>query len=448
MADAPQSPKSKPVKMQELGESGTKIFYGIISGEEYNIELTGKLALLAFDQMRRSDASTRAALTAIKMPIKRIQWYVEPASSDPLDQEIATFVQHNLFDILRFRTILTEILTHLDFGYSVHEKVYGFDQVEGKDRIVLKKLAYRKQTSILRWIQSDLTPGITQWTPDGKSIDIPLNKLVVFTNDQEGDNFEGMSVLRAAYKHWYYKDKLYQIDAVGHERQALGTVKIHTPQSPDQKQLKAAEAAARNLRANEQSYLVEPDGWDIGFMDMKAGTLKNIEPSITHHDRQILKSVMAQFLDLGASRASGARAVGDTQSKLFDQSVQAVAETIADTMNLYVIRDLVDLNFNVTDYPKIVPSDVSTDSLTDLAAAITQFTAAGFITPTEEDEAHVRDLVRFPKLPEQTVEEDDSDTADTPKKDVAPTKDKTVMEAHRLHASLNGRLYGDQARAA
>jgi phage gp29-like protein len=454
MADSSQLPKRKDVKLQELGESGTRIFYGIISGEEYNYELAGKVGLWTYDKMRRSDGSVKAALTAIKNPVKSVEWFIEPASADPADIEVADFVKHNIMEILRFKTMLGEILTHLEFGYSVHEKVYEYQPVLGKDRIVLSKLAFRKQTTILRWEQEDHTPGITQWTPDGKSISIPLNKIVVFTNEQEGDNYEGQSILRAAYKHWYYKDKMYQIDAIGHERQALGVVKIERPANADDTQKKAAQAAARNLRANEEAFIEQPTGWNIDFMDMKGGTLKDIEPSIDHHDREISKSVLAQFLDLGAGRnASGSRAVGQTHSELFEESVQSIVDTIADTFNQYVIRDLVDLNFNVAEYPRLKTGDISSESLTDLATAVTQFVTAGLLTPTREDEEHVRSLLTFPDMPDDTEEEGDPGESDPkldPVEDPGDVKniDPAVKQAMRLHASLTKRLYDDTARAA
>lgn len=455
MADSPKKAKSKPVRLQELGESGTRIFYGIISGEEYNPDLQGKQGLAEWDNMRRSDASTKAALTAVKNPIKAVEWPVEPASNDPKDVEIAGFVEHNLKDILRFKTLLGEILTHLDFGFSVHEKVYDYQVVEGKDRIVLSKLAFRKQTTILRWEQSDHKPGVTQWTPDGKSINLPLNKIVVFTNEQEGDNYEGQSILRAAYKHWYYKDKMYQIDAVGHERQALGVVDIAYPTGAVEKDIKQAESAARNLRANEEGFISHRDDWQIGFMDMKGGTLKDIEPSIEHHDNQIVKSVLAQFLNLGTTK-NGSRAVGETHADLFEQSVQSVASTIADTINRYVIKDLVDLNFNVTDYPKLRAGDISSEGLDTIATVVAQFVSAGLITPTEQDEAHVRKLISFPELEDETADDDDeSTTTGKPKtdpvedeEDMPETQDKAVKQAHRLHAAITKRLYDTESHAA
>jgi len=43
-----------------------------------------------------------------------------------------------------------------------------------------------------------------------------------FTNGKEGENWEGVSLLRPAYKPWFMKSTLEKIDAIAHERQSLG----------------------------------------------------------------------------------------------------------------------------------------------------------------------------------------------------------------------------------
>ena len=444
--------KSTSVSGPEIGESGVQILSGIITGEEYNRTLSGRKAIAIWDEMRRSDATVGASLRAVKLPIKSVKWFTTAASDDPADIEIDDFVQWNLFERLKFKAILGEVLTHLEFGFSVHEMVFGMELVNGVERIVLQKFAFRKQTTILYWNAGEGVPGVTQWTPSGGSHQIPLEKIIVFTNEQEGENYEGRSILRAAYKHWFYKDKLYQIDAVGHERQALGVVKIKYPQGATDTARKAAKNAAANLRANEEAYIEEPQGWDINFMDMKSGTLKDVQPSIDHHDRQITKNVLAQFLELGSKGGSGSRAVSQDHSKLFDQASEAVAEYIADTFG-YVIKTLVDLNFNVTDYPKMSVGKVGDEKISELSDALTKFETAGFIHPTPEDEAYVRSITGFPEMSqdeEQTIEDEADPKDDEGAQDIKDdTKLKADVEkARKLHASITRQLYGDTQRAA
>ncbi|TFB85839.1 DUF935 family protein [Cryobacterium algoricola] len=435
----------------EIGDTGVQIFNGIITGEEYNPDLSGKRGIKIWNEMRDGDASVKASLKAINEPIKALPWFITPASNEQVDLDAAELAERVIFTVLRFKTSLGEILTCLPFGHSVQEKVLGVVELDGVERVVFTKLSFRKQISISSWETLEHTPGITQITSGGKFKSIPLENLVVYTNEQEGDNYAGKSILRPAYKHWFYKDKIYQIDAIGSERQSLGVVKIKHPKNATPKELNAAHDAARNLRANEEAFIDEPDGWDINFMDMQAKTLKDNEPSINHHDRQIAKNVLATFMDLGATSGSGSRAVGGTQMQLFEMAVQSVADTIADTFNQYVMKDLIDLNFNVTDYPKLTPGRVTKENLPEIAAAFKVFVDAGAITPTEEDEAHIRNLIRFPDMPDGGQAEKTSVKKTTPKKqpgDNGDTTNEALTKAKQAHAELTRVLYGDATRAA
>lgn len=440
--------KSKSIKVTgpEIGESGVQIFSGIITGEEYNRKLSGPRSIAIWDEMRRSDATVGASLRAVKLPIKSAKWFTNAASDETQDVEINEFVKWNFFERLKWKSILGEVLTHLDFGFSVHEMVFGMEMVNGVERIVLQKIAYRKQTTITKWEAEAGVPGVTQTLTTGKVNHIPLNKIIVFTNEQEGDNYEGRSILRAAYKHWFYKDKYYQIDAIGAERQALGVVKIKYPSGATDKQRNAAKSAAANLRANEESYIEEPNGWDINFMDMGAASLKDIQPSIDHHDRQITKNVLAQFLELGSKGGSGSRATSEDHSKLFDLASEAVAETIADVF-AYAIKTLVDLNFTVTDYPKMTVGKIGDEKVGELADSVTKFEGAGLLTVSDEDEAHVRSLLGFPEMSDDTGDRPQKTSTAKDSKSAKDIKDE-VKAAQKLHASITRRLYDDTRRAA
>lgn len=450
MASNQNRKRTTAVTGPESGESGVQIFNGVITGEEYNYKLTGRSAIAIWDEMRRSDATVGSSLRAIKLPIKSAKWFITSASEDDLDIQIRDFVDWNMFTRLKWKTILGEILTHLEFGFSVHEMVFGVEEVDGLLRVVLTKIGFRKQTTITSWEAGKGIPGVTQSLGDGTTRLIPLNKLIVFTNEQEGDNYEGRSILRAAYKHWYYKDKLYQIDAVGAERQALGVVEIIYPKGANDKAKNDAKAVAMNLRANESAYVDHAEDWTMQFMDMKAGSLKDMEPSINHHDRQISKNVLAQFLEIGAQGSSGTRSTSEDHSKLFDQAGDSVAEYIANIMG-YAIKTLVDLNFNVTDYPKMEVGKIGEENLKDLAETVSKFEASGLLTISDEDEAHVRNLISFPeksddveRTPKKKEEAKNQDDADDIKDDDLKA---SVAQATKLHASITEHLYGDKTRS-
>lgn len=89
-------------------------------------------------------------------------------------------------------------------------------------------------------------------------VDIPSERLVRFTFRQEGDNYEGVSLLRSAYKHRRYKDQLYKFDAVKHERQSVGIPVIYPASGAKDTDLDIAQDIVENIRANESGGIIMP----------------------------------------------------------------------------------------------------------------------------------------------------------------------------------------------
>jgi len=389
---------------KEIGQSGTAIYKGIITLEEYNAKMRGKAGLRIMDTMRRSDATVRATLQVCKLPILSTKWYIRPASDDEADQKHARHIERELFKRnVVWHDFLRECMSFFDFGHSVAEKVLELTDFEGEQLIGIKKIAFRKQTTIQQWELSDGKPGIKQLLYNGTMVEIPMPKLIVFTHDKEGDNYEGVSLLRYAYKHWDIKDKLDRINAVALEKMAVGVPVIKKPADADQADLIKAREAMRQFRANEEGYQEIPVGWELEMLDMKGNSTRDVIPSIQYHDRQITMSVLAQFLTLGASDASGSRAVSSDHSKLFMLSEEAVAKNIQQTIQDQLIKPLCDMNFSdmKNGYPTLEFARIGDEDLTVMADAVSKFIAVGALTPDPESEEYIRGVLHLPDMPEE-----------------------------------------------
>jgi 2'-5' RNA ligase/phage gp29-like protein len=446
----PKPPAKDKMQTGELGQSGTIINYGQISGEEYNPDLLGYRKFQKYNEMRLGNASISTSLEAVKLPIISARYTVKPASDDPIDVEIAEKLDFNLFTHLDWKQVVRESLTYLDFGFSVQEEVYEAGEIRGTTMIILDKLGFRKQTTIEKFETQDHQAGVTQATANGHTASIPMNKLLLLSHKREGDNYEGVSLLRTAYANWYYVTTYYKIDAVGYERQALGVVDIEYPNGSDPKSIEALENAARNIRANGQSFISRPAGYNVGWMDMKAGTLKDPTGAIDHHIREIAKNVMAQFLEIGSKGSSGAYSSSQTQYELFILAVQAVADAFVDAFNRQVVKTWVDLNYNVTEYPKLQVTRIGDENMEAMVKSISLLVEAGVLTPTDEDEAFFRDKLDLPELPDELMGQDrNKKPVDTPvppvddpeldKGDVKKTKVKASAHPQSLNAQISSR---------
>lgn len=403
----PSLPLNRSFPRKAIGDSGTRGIRGIIT-EEYNSQLQGIQGIKVFDEMRKSDGTVRAALLAMTLPVVRAKWFINPATEDQNDKDVANFCEHALFDWLdtSWDDIVRQALLSVPFGVMVFEKVYGVKDHEGKSYITINKLAPRLPKSIQQWELPDKTFGIQQIRQDGQVALIPGSKLLIFVNEREGNNWWGNSMIRPAYKHWYYKNKFYQIDAMAFERQGMGVPMIKMPAGYTESDEAKAAQAAQNLRANESAFLLLPDGYSAEFMDMGSGTTRDPQNSINHHNKQILQSCLAQFLELGAASGGGSRALSEDHSTLFLKAVEALANNIISVINNGLIPELVDFNFDgVTVYPKLDYSGITKSDVAALGTAYSQLVTAGGITPTDADQQYLRAMMG---LPARTQDEMDS----------------------------------------
>lgn len=379
---------------------------GIIVNDDYNSKLTGRQGVDVFKQMKDGDATVNSGILAVTLPILSAHWWIEAASESREDKRIAEFVESEVMGEEGSRTwqeTLSEVLDYLWFGRMPFEIVWEFreDPMFDRPMIGLRKLARRDPATITAWKLKNGEPGVIQTTVNG-SFEIPMEKMLVFVNQKRGDNWEGKSLLRSAYKHWYIKDKLYLIDAISAERQGLGVPKGKVPTGAKPADKDKLEEVLQNLRANEKGYALLEGDLDIEFMDMKAGTVKNLLPTIQHHDRAILLNILAQFLALG-STSVGSFALSNDQSRLFILCLESIADYARGIFNRHLIKKMVDYNFDVSKYPQLKYEKIGNVDHNILTTSLQRAVQTGMLTPQEEDEEYLRSVMDLPEKNKSTA---------------------------------------------
>jgi hypothetical protein len=455
----------------ELGQSGTVIQQGIITQEEYNQNLVGIRANQKYEIMRRSDSTVRSALQVVKLPIQSAKYDIEAVKDDdgvvtPEDQEKADYIKRELFNRnINFEKFIKAALTQFDFGYSVFEKVYELTEFNGSPRIGLKKLASRKQLTIVSWETEDGNEGITQLTRNGHRASIPRDKLVIFTHDQEGDNYEGVSLLRYVYKEWDIKDKLTIVNAIALEKLGVGVpiVRARDGETMTTSDENDAIDALSNMRANQKSYLKIPKTATVEMLDLKGNTTKDVLPTIIYLDGRIMTAILARFMELGGSSGTGAEALSKDLSSLFMKSEEAVVKDMVATIFEDVIKQLCDFNYSDMSggYPKLTFGSIADDDTIALATAIGGLVSAGAFTPDPELENDLRGRFKVPLLSKEAMKrydeptpEDETKTTNTKKATDNPASDKkqtdqlekdkevtaSLESARQLRSNLSGLL--------
>jgi hypothetical protein len=399
--------------LQELGYTSMSPWTAW-TREEMIPELRNKQGIRKYYDMKRNDGAVRGSLRLLKTPIQAAHWFIEPASDSALDKNIAEFVEDCLFRKMNvdWSQVLDDVLLMFDYGYMVFEKVYDFD-LDGK--LILKKLAPRHPLDIQEWVFDDHggPSGIVMepFVPYGnKYIQtapsdqfgiiaslgqfIPINKLAIFSVEPEAGDLRGISVLRSAYKHWYYKDTLYKIDAIQKERHGIGVPVIKLPPGFTTDDKKLADELGRNLRTNDRAHIVVPANWEIMFAVLGGQPVSCIE-SINHHNGEILLNVLATFIGDAKAR--------DVSADMFLKSTRYLANGISNIFNKHIIQQLVDLNFKRGKYPRIRARRIGEwDDLRTLSFAVRNFVGAGLITPDDVLEASLREESDLPKMDKAT----------------------------------------------
>lgn len=386
--------------MSEIGGTGSSM-WGNYLREEYNPELRGNLGLQIYDKMRRGDGQIRMALRTVKTPVLAARWYVDPSSPSKRDVKIAEELSKNLFRDMTasWPLLLTEALNFLDFGWYAFEKVWAIRD----DKVVLRKLAPRHPLDFEEW-EEDEHGGPTSmrfYAPNGaaESVSIPIEKMVVFTFDKEAGNMEGISILRSAYKHWYFKEQLYKIDAIQKERHGIGIPVIKLPPGFSPSDKTKAEELGRNLRTNEKAHIVLPPMWDIAMLKLE-GQPVDCMTSIEHHNKMILSNILASFM--GEDGDSG-----ESKQDMFLKGTRFIADIIRDAFNKWVFPELVRYNYG----PNVEPPELKVRRIGEtvdwrtLSFTLRNLVGAKIITVDEKLEDWIRDEVDAPRRDPNSVRE-------------------------------------------
>ena len=296
-----------------------------------------------------------------------------------------------------------------EFGFSIIEKVY-----EPREWAPKRQMANRRQMVMLKKLSPRPTPtvkeikyddnggpvGIVQSAvrKDGKpeDVEIPINKLIIFANNRKGGNLEGKSILRSAYRHWYFKDNLYNIDGIQKERHGMGFPVVELPPGYNDADKDAAYELVRNIRTNERGGAVLPPGFILRFADLP-GQPVDVLKSIEHHNGMIMLNTMTQFLLLGLEGSGGGRATSGSHQDMFTKSLRHVANLICDTINLYCIPQLVSFNFQSDKFPRLQVRNIGeTKDLQQWASAVANLMARNAVTPDIDTEQWVRSVLDAP----------------------------------------------------
>ena len=396
----------RQISSQEIGSISRSLF-NRLSDTEYLSLLTWPNSTYIYDKMRRSDAQVQALLHALELPIRSTRWYVEPWNkNNPKDVQIAEFIEENLFSgppkgmTVHWDDFLRLALLMLPFGFSAFEKVY---EVDTHGYAKWRKFAERPHETIkdFKYDERGGPLHVEQYVAGASFVEIPMDSSLIFTHRKEGGRLHGISVLRAAYKHWFIKDFLLKITNIGIEKNHVGTPVVNLPESLNEGDKEVAEKITRNLRSGEDAGVVLPHGFELDMFEGKRVAIE-VLPYIRYQDEMIAKAGLAQFLQAGTGNV-GSFALAKDQSDFFLMALNAQVKYFCDVINSYAIPQLVDLNWDVEGYPYLKHDNVGGRNTDGIIKGTKELVGGSIILPDQGLEEFMRDLLGLPEIDKKTT---------------------------------------------
>ena len=281
----------------------------------------------------------------------------------------------------------------------------------GVSGIVYNDFHHRPAWTVYRFDQSPENPAqmraIQQWLPPSDAgptgfREIPANRLLRFTYEQEGADFTGMSRLRSAYGCWKSKLTFMTLNAIRHERMAVGTPSLTMPEDVGEDEVVVAENILAQMRSHEEGYILLPFGYDFKWSESSAGAGTDIEEAIDQCNRDIYINVHSGFMFLGVGSASGSFALAANQRAMFNLSLEGDARFFCDALNKgsdgwSVVRRLVDLNYGPNfPAPSLIARNLPTRDWTELLPVAFNQIQAGGLVPDKAYRDFVREVLFLP----------------------------------------------------
>lgn len=205
------------------------------------------------------------------------------------------------------------------------------------------------------------------------------------------------SILRSAYRPWYFKRRIEEYEAIGVERNLAGMPIAYVPYqwmsayaTPEESgALDEVKRIVRNVRNDEQAGLVFPTIIDpetkqplFKFELVSTGTgssskVQDTDKIIGRYDQRIAMVALVDFILLG-HESVGSKSLADTKADLFTTALEAWLDVIADIFNTYAIPRLIQMNGeDPAMSPRLAFGKLARVSLMEISQLLTAMAGAG-----------------------------------------------------------------------
>ncbi len=226
--------------------------------EPYNPDdlVTKKGGLDIYEKMGYDD-QVKAVLTMKKQAILSSGYKIEPAGEEKQYKEQADFITWNFEEGIKgnFTDGLYEILSALDYGFSVTEKLYcNIPKGDYADKIGLYQLKTRPPQSFMFPLDEKGNLKYIRQNTDHGSVNLPPQKFILYSYNSTYGNPYGNSDLRAAYRSWWSKNVIIKFWNIYLERFGMPTAVGKFPKNATDTQIENLKKYLKIYSQKQQSH--------------------------------------------------------------------------------------------------------------------------------------------------------------------------------------------------
>ncbi|MDO9159222.1 MAG: DUF935 family protein [Burkholderiaceae bacterium] len=336
------------------------------------------LKISDYEDMLR-DPQIKSGFELIRMFLLSRKLIVTPASKEEKDKDIADKIEKTLNNMkYPLRKVRNDMYSALPYGYSVSEVVYT--KQETQDYIGIERIRpipidtledcfeYDGQGDVVKVIQK----------VSNEDIEIPAEKCLIYTYDEQFGDRDGNSILDALYDIWYWKQKLETLRLIYLQKHESPTLvgKVTNPQFKDLMREQLEE-----IREGRTQLTIGPED-DISVLE-SSHRGEGFDRAIEYYNTMIYRVLGIGTLIMGQQEGKGAYAQSQTQDKIMGIRFDGIHEDIAAELQVK-INELCDLNWDVTEYPSISFETFEEKDLLSLIEALKPLIDAAAINPMDQ----------------------------------------------------------------
>jgi phage gp29-like protein len=357
-----------------------------------------------------ADDAVKSSVAIKKLGVATGGWEVLPAVGEQEDGyseavEIADFVRYALTEMRgSMKRVLKNIAHAIVPGYSVQEinwKIYdsgpyagmvGIDTIKPKPAHTFT-FDMDKQGNILHLLQS---------IGSERDIPIPLEKVLLYTYDPDGHGLpQGLSDLRAAYRHYFRKDCMMRWSVVAAEKYAAPTP--WGKYAPGLNKTQQNDLLNSLTKFMTETAIITPNSVEVELLQANGSVMAPYDASIEVSNKGIARAVFGQVLATGeGTDGSGSYAQAQVHRGILDMFLTDLRDEIAEEVLFeQLVKRLVDYNYVTEHYPIIQLPPADNRDLGVLGEIINKLLAGGVIHP---EEPFIREEFGFPPMPAEVQE--------------------------------------------